>query len=50
MIAGVATLRELEEWYSLTDISDRCDALDAVDEAQARQYAKAEAESKKGRQ
>lgn len=36
LIKGVATLQELETWYSLTDILDRNDALDALEEAQAK--------------
>lgn len=36
MIEGIATLQELETWYSLDDILDRNDALDAWKEATAK--------------
>lgn len=29
MLEGIATLQELETWYSIDDVADRNDALDA---------------------
>lgn len=37
MIERVATLQELETWYSINDVADRNDALDAWAEAKAEQ-------------
>lgn len=34
MIKGIATLQELETWYSLDDVFDRNDALDAYELAE----------------
>jgi hypothetical protein len=36
IIEGVATLRELEEWYSIDDVADRNEALDAWKEAESK--------------
>lgn len=33
MLERIATLQELETWYSITDVADRNDALDAWAEA-----------------
>lgn len=33
MIERVATLQELETWYSINDVADRNEALDAWNEA-----------------
>lgn len=35
MIERMATLHELETWYSINDVADRNDALDAWHEARA---------------
>jgi hypothetical protein len=40
MLEGIATLHELETWYSIDDIADRNDALDALDEAKRRAQAR----------
>lgn len=34
MIERIATLQELETWYSIDDVADRNEALDAWHEAQ----------------
>ena len=42
----IASLQELETWYSITDVADRNDALDAW--AEAKREAEEAARSKKG--
>lgn len=34
MQKGIATLTELQTHYSITDILDRCDGLDAIEDAE----------------
>ncbi len=41
MIKGIASLQELETWYSLDDVFDRNDALDAVEKAESEAYERA---------
>jgi hypothetical protein len=46
----IATLQELETYYSIDDIMDRNDALDAVSEGRAKADAQARADAEAERQ
>jgi hypothetical protein len=49
ILAGVATRREIEEWWSIDDVADANDALDAKLEAERVSNQRSAARAKKGR-